>query len=763
MITPIIGDYTRAPGGRPNDLTTVRAVTFDTASGLQLTIGAIAETVESSSDSLAIPATIAVRAALESLKRNLSRNPRELLIDAFHHANLQLLQHTQVTGIRVACSLVVAMIVDGERLYVANIGIGRVYLFSRVQGLIALTNEHTVANQQTGTGNAQPAGALPNQPVRALGWGADDEPDLGFYGGDLNYVAAQERGLNGYGLVGGDAVLVCTSAVFGWSPSGAPFVSDADLIDILSNDLGIEAAQAIVETAIEAGSATTIPAAVLQIPSRRQRAAANRGLIGVIIAIIALVGAIGVLALFSRLSARDARNAERTATAETIINLIAQTDSAGTSTALAPTATVSATPSPFPSDTPTRTPVTSTRTRVPASETPFPTISPIPSQTSTLIVGEIGAVFVNNGIERARELIRLGDSVDTFDGTYKQINVNNVGAALQDAQFFLQPNAELTIEDVGQNIIRAGVTVNSDVFIDGGGYSEGIFLSLGTSVDTVLSLVGTCMSVRYLQPDLLVASCYSGICSLDFTDPQTDDRLIPEGSQVIYVPSQQRASNDARISADEAARYTSILSLSPTGRQTADVCLSAYLATATATISPTTTLTRTATITATTTNTPTVTRTPTITPILTAIPTRTLTGSLTPSRAPAITLTPTRTRTPTRTPTRTATATSTRRRTFTPTPTLSPTIMLTSSNTPNTNPPATNPPPAFPTNTPVPPTATQLPPSVTPEAPTDTNSPPIDTSIPPTDPPPTDMPVPPTDPPPTDPPPTDPPPPTDTP
>ncbi|MFN8528490.1 MAG: hypothetical protein U0670_07755 [Anaerolineae bacterium] len=703
MAKPIYGNYTLTPDGTGADRTRVSTADFRTAGGLEITAALAAETIDAGHDP-GEPAEIALRTALESLRASQTTDPRTLLLETFSAANTAVYEQGRRDHERLTCSLVIAIIVNDQTLYVGNLGSARAYLLNPVDGLASITYEHTFAHVMVQSGQMSPDTALASpralSVMRGVGMNEEAEADIGIYGSTIDYEVAKRRGQAGYTLQPGDAVVVATSGFYQASRlTGEPLVTDAEMIRALETDTGANAARSLIDFAIPRRPDHGIALGVLSMPGGQHAAGApsRRSAflwVGALVALV-LVVALAIPAITT--SAADA--------SQQIVEW--RTGTYVAQVALSATATDTSTPTPTP--------------------------------RLELAQGEAGSLRINNNDPNAPiTTINLNQPLPPVEEAMRA-RINEPNSTHDDAWLYINAGTGVNFGQVQGGTISLALLQPGHLFIDGGGFHEGIFVSVPDGLNTDLSVTGSCLSILSPREGVLQAACYDGDCTFR-TGPNVNGEPPPEtpletGYQVSFDYQNHIIGEQEPISRQRLQTDYNMLNDSDIGLASAAACFGDLINNVT-TDTPTPT------------NTPTVTNTPTITdtPIFTATPTPTITR--TPSRTPRPT-------TPTRTPTPGPSATNSN----TPRP----------SSTPNDNPNATDapasatpsrtrtplPPTATDSNTPVPPTMTRtntpIPPTATdsntPIPPTATDS---NTPIPPTAtdsntpvPPPSDTPVPP--------------------
>lgn len=190
----------------------------------------------------------------------------------------------------LASTLAAALVAD-DRLHVVNVGDSRVYLF-KAGRLIQVTSDHVWWRAAVAEGRAQVDHARRHPRAdeldRAVGLGAEVEPDLGLYlrGGPLAGEDAEAARANqGLALEPGDRVLVCSDGLV--KPrddrTGRPTVCDGELRDQLRVNDAEEAVHALIGLARSRGADDNVSAAVLALPRPRAPWSGWRALLGLLV------------------------------------------------------------------------------------------------------------------------------------------------------------------------------------------------------------------------------------------------------------------------------------------------------------------------------------------------------------------------------------------------------------------------------------------------------------------------------------------------
>ncbi len=168
---------------------------------------------------------------------------------AIEVANTSLYQYLQTTGVREAGSTMVAAVVQGRMLYIANVGDSRAYLIRNGQ-ITQLTRDHTLTQQKLGAGLIQPEQVEldPGRNVltRSLGAGPAVEVDL--------FPPLQ--------LVPGDVVLLCSDGL-------TDMLSDEEIARLVGGGSPKRMAQRLIAAANKRGGFDNISVAVARAGGKR--------------------------------------------------------------------------------------------------------------------------------------------------------------------------------------------------------------------------------------------------------------------------------------------------------------------------------------------------------------------------------------------------------------------------------------------------------------------------------------------------------------
>jgi len=296
---------------------------------------------------------------------------------AIEVANASLYQYLQSTGTREAGCTMVAAVIQGDTLHVANVGDSRAYIVRNGQ-IAQLTRDHTVTQHKIDQGLIRPEQAEldPSRNVltRSLGSGPTVQADL--------FPPLQ--------LTQGDTLLLCSDGL-------TDMVDDAEITRLVNDASPKRAAQRLIAAANRNGGFDNISVVIARAGGKQT--AAGGGLLDRIRQmtrrqkVTLLVGGVLVAAALCAMASlgwwmygrqRDKPTPTAT-TMATVAPAITPTEPALTSPAAQPTETEQATDE-APTSQPTSTPAptitpTYTPPPPPPTDTPSPTPSPAPTAT----------------------------------------------------------------------------------------------------------------------------------------------------------------------------------------------------------------------------------------------------------------------------------------------------------------------------------------------------------------------------------------------
>jgi serine/threonine protein phosphatase PrpC len=227
-------------------------------------------------------ASVALEACLAHIIASTDPIIPRLLSHAVQAANRAVLDSAQTNGARsTSAGLTVAAVGPDQRLYVAHVGSGAVYV-CRSRRCTRLTIAHTFSTMvsQLGGLEAREGQGAGGGLVRALGFRERISVDIGFYVGTLNPEIATGRGLRGLPLAPGDSVIVSSDGLD---------LEAGDIIRAIRGKVGDFAARALADLAQPDGA---LAAGIIQVPSSMGRLSmARRALVwaALVLAFIALL------------------------------------------------------------------------------------------------------------------------------------------------------------------------------------------------------------------------------------------------------------------------------------------------------------------------------------------------------------------------------------------------------------------------------------------------------------------------------------------
>ncbi|MFN8527203.1 MAG: hypothetical protein U0670_01170 [Anaerolineae bacterium] len=239
---------------------------------------------------------------------------------------------------------------------------------------------------------------------------------------------------------------------------------------------------------------------------------------------------------------------------------------------LTPTATWTATRTSTSTSTPT---LTSTAT---LTATPTVTFTAMPTVNATVVanVSLRGADIISQS-RRSWEPVESGARIDTYDGTIRQLELSLVNETDPAAQLFLLQGTALQVMAVEENVVHISMADSGDAFFTSLSRTNRLHVQFDVNPSLEFIMTGSCMSLHFLQADLVMASCYDGLCSVSFPGSTNPEPTLSAGQQVILQPSTGLASSIIPISINEARHYASALPVAERDLQTTAACLAAYL------------------------------------------------------------------------------------------------------------------------------------------------------------------------------------------
>jgi serine/threonine protein phosphatase PrpC len=543
------------PGGRKYNEDRCSVDHFVTRSGLRLDVAVVCDGVGGEEHGERA-AQLAMDSVLGHLRGSQETDIPRLITAAVRAANAAVVAENERVGGHqtMASTMVLALIVDGQTLHIANVGDSRIYL-CRNGTFQQLTRDHTFANVMVWLGKLTPEAAASNpdagKVMRALGVHPALQVDQGVYLGTTDYGEANWLGRAGFPLQSGDSVLLCSDGLMKNAPStGQPLITADEIVLTLQSYDGQAAAQALISTAlgrIPVGDpADNISVAVLQTedPSRaailRGQQAAQQGRLRLRMALVALAVAVplGVLLLLSvgAFAGFFAYN-RRT------LNITATQVARSTALALIQTQTAEAW-----TDTPT-----------------LPPTSP-PTPLLTLVPGEIAKLF--DGPQLLTVLLDNNRLVQVPPGESRFIAVNHRGFGAN-ADIHLEAGTQLQLKAVTDARVQLRLLEGSRIFVQSGSYPNGAEIELAGQ--SAVTTVRGCLGMEYTDQATLTALCFQGACTLS-TDFGVTSDVIAAGQSVTIDVSRLKAVPQRPILAANASPYWTLLQRTDAGRDDARQC-----------------------------------------------------------------------------------------------------------------------------------------------------------------------------------------------
>lgn len=568
MTAILLGQDSNA-GGRKYNEDRCAVETITTPGGQTLAVGLVCDGV-GGEERGERAAQLAIDTALAYLKqRDLPNDIPQLISNTLKAANGAVYAEALRLGAgeRMACTMVLAIIVNGQTLHIGNAGDSRIYLCRGGQ-LQQLTRDHTFANVMVWMGKLTPeaanAHAEAHRVMRVLGPKDNVQADQGFYLTTTDYGEANRVGRAGLPLRPGDSVLLCSDGLIkNTATTHQPLITPKEIIHILQTQEGVPAARAIMGTAlgrIPVGEAVdNLSVALLQTPDparavnqakathhqrehhqRDQRRRMALAAIGVAIPL----GGLLVVALisFGGLVYWMQGNVNSTATqlAQATVVALAQTQTVEAFTA---------TPSPMP--------LTAT-----------PTLSPTPRPTAvpTLLPGEIAKLFAADSFLRAlfddKQLVVAPPDQTRF------IAVNHTGAG-ENANLHLQAGTQMQFDVVIDPKIQIKLLPGSALLAQTGLYPNGIEIELVGG--PVMLVAQGCLAAHYVDETTLQAECYSGVCAFS-TRFGADASPLAVGQQLTLDLTTLTAQAPRKIPAATNLVYWQLLQQTAAGRADLEKC-----------------------------------------------------------------------------------------------------------------------------------------------------------------------------------------------
>lgn len=294
---------------------------------------------------------VASQMAVEIIRRayyeDLDADVAASLQRAIEAANAEIHRQARSPAYADMAATVVAAVLRGDELVVANVGDSRAYLL-RGGRLRRLTADHTWVAQRVTAGILTPEEAAHHDMRHVVTRSLGDQPTV-------------EADVHRYLFLPGDRLLLCTDGL--WEP-----VSDPEMAHILGRGRPQAAANTLVNRAIAAGGADDATALLVEAqPVRAGMLGQVRQAVGVVLAspqqraVVIGIGAVLALALFicgiTRLLPGGAAQLLPTVTpAQVVLVSPTLTSTAPPATPTATTAPPTVTPTPIPTEAPTLVP-----------------------------------------------------------------------------------------------------------------------------------------------------------------------------------------------------------------------------------------------------------------------------------------------------------------------------------------------------------------------------------------------------------------------
>jgi protein phosphatase len=561
----ILGSETNL-GGRQYNEDRCGVLSLVTKAGVRLSVAVVCDGVGGEEHGERA-SQLAVDTLLDHIRySDMAETPR-LLAAAVKYANYAVFgEATLLSGSeRMASTMVVAAVENGEKLYIANVGDSRIYL-CRDGKLIQLTRDHTFANVMVWMGKLSPEAAASNpdadRVMRVLGTKENIQVDMGGYMDTADYGEANRIGLEGIRLKPGDSVLLCSDGLIKKSrATGQRFVTDDEILRVLQTNEGDKAARATMSIALGripiGEQVDNITLALLQTEDssrgvnqakiKQQEALKHQGeqrrravLVAAAVAIpmgFLLIVAVVVL-YFGYSFFQESIDSTATKLAE------------ATSLALAQTKTV-----------------------VAFTSTPTPTNTPAPTSVPTAVSGEIAKIFqgdtqVDTVTEDQRKLIAAPQGETGYVAvTYLRYN-SPFSAVTVDGNIYLGENTQLQFDVVTANQIQLTLLSGSDIVIQTGPYPRGAEIRLANSPASVV--VHGCLAINFVDDKNFTTNCFDGECSVS-TQIGGDLIQFGKGTQ-LKIEIGQPAPEEIPIPSKEFVKYWKLLAQTEVGKEDMKAC-----------------------------------------------------------------------------------------------------------------------------------------------------------------------------------------------
>lgn len=249
----LVGRYTQ--GRRPNveDRFGYRAIT--TKGGLKLVVAIVADGIGGSNcGEVAAQMTVdhVFKFIADSEASQQGNTPRLLRL-ALEFANDAVYKISKSDKDKSGMGTTAAVLAICEgKLYIANVGDSRIYLFKEGKGVRQITVDHSWANEMIRAGSLTEENALKHpkaeELVRSIGYEPQLKVDLGLYKTGRDETAAREN--QGLPLAKGDRLVICSDGLIKERHDDKilPYTSNKELTDALATWPAEKAADHLIKT-----------------------------------------------------------------------------------------------------------------------------------------------------------------------------------------------------------------------------------------------------------------------------------------------------------------------------------------------------------------------------------------------------------------------------------------------------------------------------------------------------------------------------------
>ena len=616
MSQVITGSFSETNGKHAN-CDYVQTLTFTRSNRDEISVAVVADGGSNKSKGRML-AQIAVNTVTSYIKRSDENSICDLLINAVQLANKLVRSSFQSTNNegKLGCSIAIAIIVNNERLHIANVGGAQIYLV-RKQKIHQLTVDHAYKNISTVLGKMDFETAACNPQANRLVWSIgvknDIQVDVGFHTGlkvsPNSYALAQRRGKKGLPLELGDSIVVCSDGLGKTRLDGRkPLVLDREMLKVLESQTGEKGARGLVSFALGRGAADDVSAALLQLPDPKQveiYASRPKSIwqrspmtVGSLTAAFLTLCFATVFIFMGRQPIVEAETnsdeilpVEMAAINNEGVDHLTRQDKPQEKSQIPNTDPPSISflsPKPIKpiENHPTPEPVAHIEQRAvshkevnPISEMLRPTLQPKPVGIFRLgnarnfpVVWEDQTIIASQNTE-----IQI-NHIETTDKLIHKMKVLPDDDTIRDGSIYALKGSSLEFTEVDDQI-ELRIFEESDLFIETGLYTAGAKIEARTpSEDVTFTVIDSCMSVVYSEENnLLYSYCFAGECQ--FKVGRWEAAVIPQGQRASFDP--QNASLPplfTPISMDVAQLYRDNLLLNFfNGIEDTNTCLAQYL------------------------------------------------------------------------------------------------------------------------------------------------------------------------------------------